>query len=125
MNEIIAVLSPILGDELAKDIIQHRKGLKCPLTARGARALLKQYEATGNPVSAAEYHLNMGWRGFDIAWLKPKTNFRDEHNPSPMKTSANYGNTPPEPIPAVVPPEEMERRRQMVAKLRAEGVLRA
>jgi hypothetical protein len=125
MNEIMAVLSPILGDELARDIVQHRKGLKCPLTARGARALLKQYEATGNAVNAAEHHLNMGWRGFSADWMKAKTNFRDEHNPSPMKTSANYGNTPPEPIPAVVPPEEMERRRQMVAKLRAEGVLRA
>jgi hypothetical protein len=30
-----------------------------------------------------------------------------------------------EPIPAVVPPEEMERRRQMVARLRQEGILRA
>jgi hypothetical protein len=89
MNEILAVLSPALGEELAKDIIAHRKGIKCPLTSRGARALLKQYEATGNAVNAAEHHLNMGWRGFDAAWMKPKANFRDEHNPMPLKTSAD------------------------------------
>lgn len=62
-------------------------------------------------------------------WLRAER-WSDEWEPEqpkalPIKTSANYGNAPPETIPAVVPPEEMERRRQMVAKLRAEGILRA
>ena len=60
MSEIMEILSPVLGEELAKDVISHRKGLKCPLTPRGAKALLKQYEMTGNPVEAAEEHLNRG-----------------------------------------------------------------
>jgi len=62
-------------------------------------------------------------------WLNGEC-WDDEWEPTQAKAptfsrSANYGNAPPEPILAVVPPEEMERRRQMVAKLRAEGVLRA
>lgn len=124
MKEILEILSPVLGDDLAKDIIQHRKGLKCPLTARGAKALLKQYEMTGNAVEAAEEHLNRGWQGFKAEWMQKGKSFRDERNPMPLKTSANYGPaeivSPPEPIS----PEEAERRRQMVAKAR-EAIARA
>lgn len=123
MKEILEILAPVLGEELAKDVIAHRKGLKCPLTARGAKALLKQYEMTGNAVEAAEEHLNRGWQGFKAEWMQKGKSFRDERNPMPLKTSANYGPSeivsPPEPIS----PEEAERRRQMVAKLRAEGVI--
>lgn len=67
--EIIQIFAP-LGEELALDIIKHRKGLKCPLTPRGAKGLMKEYCLTGDPVSAAEYHLNMGWRGFESGWMK-------------------------------------------------------
>jgi hypothetical protein len=123
VKEIMEILAPVLGEDLAKDIIAHRKGLKCPLTARGAKALLKQYEMTGNAVEAAEEHLNRGWQGFKAEWMQKGKSFRDERNPMPLKTSANYGPaeivSPPEPIS----PEEAERRRQMVAKLRAEGVI--
>lgn len=69
-KEAFAVLSQFLGSELAGDIITHRKGLKCPLTARGARSLVKEYQKTGHMVEAAEYHLNMGWRGFEASWFK-------------------------------------------------------
>ena len=81
--KIMAIFAP-LGEELALDIIKHRKGLKCPLTPRGATALMKQYQMAGNAVAAAEHHLNMGWRGFEVAWLKGK-GFSDPHNP--MATS--------------------------------------
>ena len=68
-DEIIQIFAP-LGAELALDIIKHRKGLKCPLTPRGAKGLMKEYCLAGNPVEAAEYHLNQGWRGFDHTWMK-------------------------------------------------------
>jgi hypothetical protein len=122
LNEIMEILSPVLGDELAKDVIAHRKGLKCPLTPRGAKALLKQYEMTGNAVEAAEEHLNRGWQGFKAEWMQKGKSFRDERNPMPAQ-SANYGR--PEPIKPQeqISSEEMERRRQMVGRLRAEGVI--
>ena len=123
MKEIIDILAPVLGEELAKDIITHRKGLKCPLTARGAKALLKQYHLAGDPIAAAEHHLNMGWRGFSSEWMKPKgRTFHDTNNPMPAQ-SANYGRPEPVAVPETISPEEAERRRQMVARLRAQGVI--
>lgn len=90
-KEIMEILSPILGDELAKDIISHRRGKKCPLTARGAKALLREYEATGNAVSAAEEHLNRGWQGFKAEWVTKGKNFSDPHNPMPhQETREEY-----------------------------------
>ena len=122
MNEIMEILSPALGEDLAKDIISHRKGLKCPLTPRGAKALLKQYEMTGNAVEAAEEHLNRGWQGFKAEWMQKGKSFRDERNPMPRQ-SANYGAAEPVTIPEQLTEQDKENRRQMVARLRAEGVL--
>jgi hypothetical protein len=87
MKEIIEILSPALGEELAKDIVAHRRGKKCPLTARGAKALLREYEATGNAVNAAEEHLNRGWQGFKAEWIMKGKNFTDPHNPMPSETA--------------------------------------
>lgn len=90
-KEIIDILSPALGDDLAKDIIAHRRGKKCPLTARGAKALLREYEATGNAVAAAEEHLNRGWQGFKAEWVKKGSGFHDPHNPMPkVETREEY-----------------------------------
>lgn len=99
-KEVMDVLVPVVGEELARDIIAHRKGLKCPLTPRGAQGLIKQYQLAGNPVAAAEYQLNMGWRGFDVSWLKGK-GFTDPHNPMPSET-----------------PEERNRRHRLKDEMR-------
>lgn len=79
---IMAIFTPVLGEELAADIIAHRNGKKCPLTPRGARSLLREYEATGNAVAAAEEHLNRGWQGFKADWIKKPGAFTDTNNPS-------------------------------------------
>jgi len=84
-KEALCVLEPFLGDELAKDILAHRRGLKAPLTARGARSLVKEYQKTGDTIAAAEMHLNRGWRGFDAAWFGKPAQFIDQNNPSPRR----------------------------------------
>jgi hypothetical protein len=121
VNEIMEILSPVLGEELAKDVVAHRKGLKCPLTPRGAKALLKQYEMTGNAVEAAEEHLNRGWQGFKAEWMQKGKSFRDERNPMPAQ-SANYGRPEPikhqEPASAKIDPE----RRRQIAELARQAV---
>jgi len=81
MNEEILEIFAELGAELARDIIAHRKGKKCPLTPRGARSLLKQYQLTGNAIEAAETHLNRGWQGFSASWITNERKFTDTHNP--------------------------------------------
>ena len=89
-KEALEVLMPFLGEELAKDIIAHRKGMKAPLTARGARSLIKEYQKTGDTVAAAEMHLNRGWRGFDASWFKKPAQFSDPHNPTPRGDMAAF-----------------------------------
>lgn len=74
-----------LGEELAEDIIKHRKSKKCELTPRGARSLMREYEATGNAVAAAEEHLNRGWQGFKAEWMRKGSNFIDNNNPFPRQ----------------------------------------
>jgi hypothetical protein len=70
-----------LGEELAEDVIKHRKAKKCELTSRGARSLMREYEATGNAIAAAEEHLNRGWQGFKAEWIKKPSGFIDSNNP--------------------------------------------
>ena len=118
-KEALAVLEPFLGEELAKDIIAHRRGKKSPLTARGARSLVKEYQLAGDMVAAAEMHLNRGWVGFDHTWMQPKPGrqFHDSNNPMP-KPSVNYGNPEPandRPAKEMIDPE---RRKALVAKIR-------
>lgn len=82
------ILMQVLPEELALDVIQHRKGLKCPLTATGAKALVKQYQLAGNPVEAAEHHLNVGWRGFKAEWMNKGNRYQDTGNPMPKQGGA-------------------------------------
>ncbi|GEM_PF-1920879 len=89
-KEALEVLTPFLGDELSKDIISHRRGMKAPLTARGARSLIKEYQKTGRTIAAAEMHLNRGWRGFDASWFKQPAKFADPHNPTPRGDMAAF-----------------------------------
>lgn len=74
-----------LGEELAEDILKHRKAKKCELTPRGAKALMREYKLTGDAVSAAEEHLNRGWQGFNHSWVKKPGSFIDSNNPFPSQ----------------------------------------
>lgn len=82
LAEIMSIFQP-LGQELAADIVKHRRAKKCELTPRGARALMREYEATGTPIAAAEEHLNRGWQGFKAEWMTKGRNFTDPNNPMP------------------------------------------
>ena len=83
-HAIILQIFSELGEELALDVIKHRKALRCELTPRGAKALMREYIASGDAVRAAEHHLNMGWRGYSATWIKG--GFTDSHNPSKAET---------------------------------------
>ncbi|ARO22980.1 hypothetical protein CO659_21265 [Rhizobium sp. S9] len=68
-KDIMEILSPVLGQELAAAIIEHRsRTLKKPLTAYAARIQLKEYLKTGNPVDAAEMQILRGWRAIKSDW---------------------------------------------------------
>ncbi|MBX5226248.1 hypothetical protein HJC06_07385 [Rhizobium sp. NLR9b] len=68
-KDIMEILSPVLGQELAAAIIEHRaRSLKKPLTVYAARIQLKEYLKTGNPVEAAEMQILRGWRAIKSDW---------------------------------------------------------
>ncbi len=83
-SAILQIFAP-LGEDLAADIVKHRKAKKCELTPRGAKSLMKEYLATGDAVNAAEEHLNRGWQGFKAEWIRKGSNFIDSNNPSPKQ----------------------------------------
>ena len=117
------VLRAEMPDELAMEIVEFRRERKAKITPRIARALLKEYKAFGNIEKAVEIQMVRNWIGFEAEWVKPKgRTFHDSNNPMPRQ-SANYGAAEPVVVLETISPEEAERRRAMVAKLRAEGVL--
>lgn len=68
MSELMDILSPVLGDKLAKAIIDHRIAKKAKLTPYAAELQVKEYLKTGNPVAAAEMQLLHGWQAIKANW---------------------------------------------------------
>ena len=68
MSELMEILSPVLGDKLAKAIIDHRIAKKAKLTPYAAELQVKEYVKTGNPVAAAEMQLLHGWQAIKATW---------------------------------------------------------
>ena len=117
------VLRAEMPDELAMEIVEFRRERKAKITPRIARALLKEYKAFGNIEKAVEIQMVRNWIGFEAEWVKPKgRTFHDSNNPMPRQ-SANYGSPEPVAIPEQLTEQDKENRRQMVARLRAEGIL--
>lgn len=68
-KEIMDILSPILGDELAAAIIDHRKRtVKKPLTVYAAKLQVQEYIKTGEPIAAAEMQILRGWQAIRADW---------------------------------------------------------
>lgn len=111
------LLREVLPEDLALDIVKHRRRKKAHLTARVAKSLVREYRAFGNPERAAEIHLTRAWTSFECEWVKRAQGFTDQNHPTPRPT-ANYGSPKPandEPASATVDPE---RRRQLAEMAR-------
>lgn len=84
-KEAFEVLSPFLGVELAKAIVEFRNVTKkAKLTGYAAKLLIKEYAKTGDMVAAAEMQIAMSWQGFKASWYfneLAKTGQRHPHAP--------------------------------------------
>lgn len=69
-EKVMPILVPILGEELAAAVIEHRDTLREPLTEYAAKLQVKEYLATGNPIAAAEMQILRGWRSIKCAWFQ-------------------------------------------------------
>ncbi len=78
-----SVLSPLLGNELAAEVVEHRQRLRKPMTVKAAELLLREFEKCTEPIAGAEMMIARGWQGFNAQWMendvaKQRTNGRDE-----------------------------------------------
>ncbi len=74
----VAALSPILGDELASAVIEHRQRIRKPLTFRAAEMLAKQFGKYHDPPAGAEAMLARGWQGFKAEWMEERNHRRSK-----------------------------------------------
>jgi hypothetical protein len=74
-----------MPEDLALEVVKFRRTKKAQITARIARALLREYEATGDIEKAAETHMVRGWVGFEAAWVKKAQGFTDQNHPTPRQ----------------------------------------
>lgn len=63
-------LEAVLEPEIAIGVIDHRRGLRKPLTLLAAQGLAKAFAATSDPNSAARTMIERGWQGFQPEWLE-------------------------------------------------------
>ncbi len=62
-------LSPLLGAELAGDVIEHRQRLRKPMTTKAAELLAGQLKKYRDPKAGAEMMIERGWQGFKAEWM--------------------------------------------------------
>lgn len=66
--EALQQFAPI-SDETAQDIIDQRKALKVPLTARAARVFSKEFAQCPDIEAAVDWWVDKGYRGFKAEWV--------------------------------------------------------
>lgn len=65
------ILSTVLSEKTAGDVVAHRKALRKPLTPRAAELLAKSFSASGDAERAAATMIERGWQGYRPDWDTP------------------------------------------------------
>ncbi len=68
------ILSPLLGNELAAAVVEHRQRLRKPMTVKAAELMLREFEKCTEPIAGAEMMISRGWQGFRADWFRNDTN---------------------------------------------------
>lgn len=63
-------LARVLDSEHVAAVIEHRKKLRKPLTARAASLLAARFAKWPKPNEAADAMIANGWQGFEVAWMQ-------------------------------------------------------
>jgi hypothetical protein len=70
------ILSEVVSEKTAADVVAHRKALRKPLTPRAAELLAKTLAASGDAEHAAATMIERGWQGYRADWDSAKPNAR-------------------------------------------------
>ena len=85
------ILTQTVNEETSKEIIQYRKKIKKPLTARAAKSIAKELAKCPDPESAVDEWFNRGWQGFKAEWLEEKPGKRNGPDRSGVDALREYG----------------------------------
>ncbi|RJP45465.1 hypothetical protein C4587_00785 [Candidatus Parcubacteria bacterium] len=69
----LEILSEVVSEKTAADVIAHRKALRKPLTPRAAELLAKSLVASGDAERAAATMIERGWQGYRADWDVPNS----------------------------------------------------
>lgn len=91
-EKILPILIPVLGEDLARAIIEHRDDVvRVPLTETAARLQAKEYLATGRPREAAEMQILRGWRAIRKSWFENEIRKDERNAPRRSNDMASFG----------------------------------
>jgi len=69
-EKVLPILIPVLGDRLARAIIEFRDTVKKePLTEYAAELQVREYLKCGDPIAAAEMQILRSWRAIKSDWF--------------------------------------------------------
>ena len=82
-------LALVLDAERTDAVLEHRKRIRRPLTARAAKLLAEKFaKCRAGPNAAADAMLSNGWQGFEPDWLDNKK--PNGHDPPPNKPPVGF-----------------------------------
>ena len=83
-------LESVIGSELAAEVVDHRKRMRRPLTAGGAKRLAQKFLTVADPQAAARMMIDRGWQGFEAEWVD---NVRARAGPHAPNGIVNHSNS--------------------------------
>lgn len=84
------ILSEVVSEKTAADVVAHRKALRKPLTPRAAELLAKTLAASGDAEHAAATMIERGWQGYRADWDGAKPNARAGPSRPPEKRNTVF-----------------------------------
>ena len=62
-------LEPVIGAELAAEVVDHRRRMRKPMTSGSAKRLAAKFLSVHDPQAAARMMIDRGWQGFEADWI--------------------------------------------------------
>lgn len=88
------ILRECLSEATARDVVEHRRKKRSPLTDRAAQELVREMVAFGDPERAAAEMISRGWAGFKSEWMANQSRAGPQQNRSSAfqtsKPAANF-----------------------------------
>lgn len=93
----LELLSEVASEQVARDFIDHRKGMKKPMTVQAAKAMANRLRNHGNPDAVLLLSIENGWQGVFPEKINAPVSIRPREGPWGGATIASLPLIPPPP----------------------------